>query len=206
MILSRFLSKRGRTRFSGPLAVLLCLTLLTVIPSIYAQRDDGRYAPRDDGRKENVDSINPGGNWREFDSEDRMTAARRVRFALTSDNNMRENRSVQARVDIFCENGKYKASEFTPGMSLGPPTHPGFWGQPKMEVMVRVNDKHSNRGWNWNGRALSMDKGSARELIGANIFRIEFLGRGGPEIAEFSPSGLDLSKVSHACDLTAKKP
>lgn len=142
----------------------------------------------------------------EFDSEDKMTAARRARFELVSDSYLRENRAVQSRVEIFCENGKYKSSEFTPGVSLGPPNRPGFWGQPQMEVTVRVDDKHSNHGWNWNGRALSMDKGTARELIGAQLFRIEFLARGGPEIAEFSPGGFDLSRIKHACDLTPKKP
>lgn len=75
-----------------------------------------------------------------------------------------------------------------------------------MEVVVRVDNSHSNHGWNWNGRSLAMDKGATRELIGAQIFRIEFLGRGGREIAEFSPGGIDLAGISHACDLTPKKP
>jgi hypothetical protein len=73
--------------------------------------------------------------------------------------------------------------------------------------MVRVNDKHSYHGWNWlRDRALSMDKGTTRELIGADIFKIEFGARGGREIAEFSPSGLDLNAVRQVCDLKPKKP
>lgn len=192
----QFLSKRGRKLFPILFVLMSCLALCVGIPSLYAQRDDTQQR----------DSISAGGKWWEFDSEDKMTAARRVRFELVSDSYLRENRSVQSRVEIFCENGKFKSAEFTPGVSLGPPNRPGFWGQPQMEVTVRVDNKHNNHGWNWNGRSLAMDKGTTRELIGAQLFRIEFLARGGPEIAEFSPGGLDLPRVSHACDLTPKKP
>ena len=180
------------------LVSLLCLAFAPAVPFLHAQRD---YAPRDSSS-----SVNVGGKWWEFDSEDRMTAARKATFTITSDSYLRSDQSAQSRVDIYCENGKFKHSEFTPGVSLGPPTHPGFWGQPQMEVLVRVNDKHSNHGWNWNGRSLSMDKGTTRELMGAQIFRIEFLARGGQEIAEFSPIGLDFSRIAHGCDLTPKKP
>jgi hypothetical protein len=76
-----------------------------------------------------------------------------------------------------------------------------------MEVMVRVDGAHSYHGWNWvRGRFLSMDKGTARELIGANIFNVQIRGRRGDEIAEFSPAALDLARVKQACDLTPKKP
>jgi hypothetical protein len=42
-------------------------------------------------------------------------------------------------------------------------------------------------------------------LLGAHVFKIEIRGRRGPEIAEFSPAGLDLGRVKQACDLTSKK-
>lgn len=135
-----------------------------------------------------------------------MTAVRRVRFEITSDNPLRENRAVQSRIEIFCEKGKFKAAEFTPGIMLGPPTHPGFWGQPKMEVRVRIDNNHGNRGWNWNGRSLLMDKNTVREMLGAQILRIEFLARNGPEIAEFSPGGIYLDRFTRGCDLTPKRP
>jgi hypothetical protein len=135
-----------------------------------------------------------------------MTAAKKVRFEINSDGTLRENRSVWSRIEIFCENGKYKSSAFTPGVTLGPPNRPGFWGQPQMEVTVRVDNKHDHHGWNWNGRSLAMDKGTTREMIGAQLFRIEFLARGGPEIVEFSPGGLDLARMAHACDLKPQKP
>jgi hypothetical protein len=35
---------------------------------------------------------------------------------------------------------------------------------------------------------------------------VEIRGRNGPEIAEFSPAGLDLARVKQACNLTPKQP
>jgi hypothetical protein len=150
--------------------------------------------------------ISAGGSWREYDSEDKMTAAHRVQFELVADNTLLDTRTFHPRVELYCENGSYKTSSFTPGVRLAPPNRPGFWGQPQMEVRVRADNGHSSHGWNWNGNFLAMDKGTARELIGAGVFKIEFLGYGGPQIAEFSPGGLDLSRVSKACGLTPKKP
>jgi hypothetical protein len=146
-----------------------------------------------------------GGNWTQYEYEDKMTAARNVRFELIANAGQHDLYS-QARVELLCENGRWRGANFTPGSRLGPPTHPGFWGQPKMEVMVRVDSRHHNHGWNWNGRFLAMDKGTTRELIGARIFNVEFLGPSGPQIAEFSPSGIDLTRVFKACGLAPKKP
>ena len=172
-------------------------------PSLLAQRS---YANAGYSQSDNLNTVNVGGKWWEFQSEDKMTAARRATFTITSNNYLGQNQGVQSRVDIYCEDGKYKRSEFTPGVSLGPPNRPGFWGQPQMEVTVRVDNKHDNHGWNWNGRSLAMDKNTTRELIGAQLFRIEFLAVGGPQIAEFSPGGLDFAKIAHGCELTPKKP
>ena len=64
-----------------------------------------------------------------------------------------------------------------------------------MEVMVRVDDAHGCEGWNWiRDRFLSMDKGTTR-AYSAPVFNVEIRGRYGPEIAEFSPSGLNLGHV-----------
>ena len=151
-------------------------------------------------------AVRAGGNWMENNSEDTMTAARRVRFTLRADGQPRQPEPFQPRVEILCENGSYKAANFTPGVRLAPPNRPGFWGQPQMEVTVRVDDSHSSHGWNWTPDFLAMDKGTIREMIGAQLFRIQYLGNGGPSIAEFSPAGLDLARVSKACGLTPKKP
>jgi len=37
------------------------------------------------------DGMNAGGKWVEFKSEDKMTAAKRVRFELLADNSFRED-------------------------------------------------------------------------------------------------------------------
>lgn len=153
------------------------------------------------------DGVSVGGKWIEFRSEDKMTAAKKVRFELQSDNYLSLSPDYKPRVELVCTNRKYTYADFNPGMPLGPPNRPGFWGQPQIEVMVRVDDTHHYHGWNWiRGRFLSMDKGTARELIGARIFKVEIPGRRGPEIAEFSPAGLDLARVKQDCDLNPKKP
>jgi hypothetical protein len=153
------------------------------------------------------DGVSGGGKWFEFRSEDKMTAARKIRFELLADNYLSEDPEYKPRIELMCTNGKFTYADFNPGIRLGPPNRPGFWGQPQMEVMVRVDDAHSHHGWNWiRGRFLSMDKGTTRELIGARVFKIQIPGRNGPEIAEFSPAGFNLGRVRDACDLTPKKP
>ncbi len=153
------------------------------------------------------DGVSAGGKWMEFRSEDKMTGAKKVRFELLADNYLAEDPDYKPRVQVACSNGKYTDSDFNPGIRLGPPNRPGFWGQPQMEVMVRVDDAHSSHGWNWvRDRFLSMDKGTTRELIGARVFKVQIRGRNGTEIAEFSPAGLDLGRVKQSCDLTPKKP
>ena len=152
------------------------------------------------------DGVSAGGNWVEFHSEDKMTAAKKVRFELLSDNYLSEDPDYKPRIELVCTNGKYTYSDFNPGMRLGPPNRPGFWGQPQMEVLVRFDDSHGYHAWNWiRDRFLSMDKGTTRALLGAHVFKVEIRGRRGPEIAEFSPAGLDVERVKHACDLTPKR-
>ena len=153
------------------------------------------------------DGISAGGKWLAFRSEDKMTGAKKVRFELLSDNYLSEDPDYKPRIELVCTDNKYTSADFNPGIRLGPPDRPGFWGQPQMEVVVRVDDAHDHHGWNWNrDRFLSMDKGTTRELIGARVFKVEIPGRKGPEIAEFSPAGLDLVHVKQACDLTPRKP
>jgi hypothetical protein len=181
-------------------AVLACVTLLGTVSAI-AQR--GAMSPNQDER----DGVSAGGKWMEFQSEDKMTGAKRVRFELLADNYFREDPNYAPRVELFCENDKLKLADFNPGVRLPPPNRPGFWGQPQLEVMVRIDDTHGYHGWNWvRGHFLSMDKGTTRGLIGAQVFKVELPTRSGRQIAEFSPAGLDLDRVRKACDLTPKKP
>jgi len=181
-------------------AVLACVTLLCGV-SAFAQ--GGAMSPYQDEK----DGVSAGGKWMEFQSEDKMTGAKKVRFELLSDNYFREDADYKPRVELFCEEGKLKFSDFNPGIKLPPPNRPGFWGQPQLEVMVRIDDVHNYHGWNWErDRFLSMDKGTTRGLIGAQVFKIELPTRSGRQIAEFSPAGLNLDEVRKACDLTPKKP
>jgi hypothetical protein len=181
-------------------AVLACVILFCTAFA-FAQR--GAMSPNQDER----DGVSVGGKWMMFQSEDKMTGAKRVRLELLADNYFREDPNYPPRVELFCEDGKLKLGDFNPGVRLPPPNRPGFWGQPQLEVMVRIDDTHGNHGWNWvRGHFLSMDKGTVRGLIGAQIFKVELPTRSGRQIAEFSPAGLDVEQVRRACDLTPKKP
>jgi hypothetical protein len=153
------------------------------------------------------DGVNDGGNWYEFSSTDKMTGANKVRFELQSNNYFREDNGYKPRVSLVCINGKLKYADFNPGVRLVYPNRPGFWGQPQLEVQVRVDETHYFKGWNWmRGRFLSMDKGTVRGMLSAQVFNIALPTRSGRQIAEFSPAGLNLERIRQACDLTPKKP
>jgi hypothetical protein len=153
------------------------------------------------------DGVSAGGNWLEFASTDKMSGAKKVRIELQSNNYFKEDSEYKPRVTLYCSDGKLKLAEFNPGMRLVPPNRPGWWGQPQLEVEVRADDVHYFKGWNWmRGHFLSMDKGTVRGMMGANIFNIALPTRSGRQIAEFSPSGLNFDRVKQACDLTPKKP
>jgi len=177
------------------------LAFLTLAVSAFAQ--GGAMSPYQNEK----DGVSAGGKWMEFASEDQMTGAKKVRFELLADNYFREDPDYKPRVELFCSDGKLKLADFNPGERLGPPNRPGFWGQPQLEVMVRIDGKHEYHGWNWvRGHFLSMDKGTTRGMIGGQVFKVELPTRSGQQIAEFSPAGLNLDRVRQACDITPKKP
>jgi hypothetical protein len=183
---------------AGFAAVVL---LAAAAVSLFAQQ--GSMSPYQDEQ----DGVSAGGKWMVFRREDKMTAAKKVRFELTANNYLREDPDSKPRVELVCSNGKYEYADFNPGERLGRPDYPGFWGQPKMEVMVRIDGYHDHKGWNWvRGRFLAMDKGTIRGMLNAEVFNLEIRTRSGPQIAEFSPAGLNLDEVKHACDLTPHKP
>jgi hypothetical protein len=154
-----------------------------------------------------ADGVSAGGNWLEFSSTDKMTGANKVRFELQSNNYFKEDQNYKPRVNLYCSNGKLKLGDFNPGVRLPPPNRPGWWGQPQLEVEVRVDEVHYFKGWNWmRGHFLSMDKGTVRGLMGAQVFNVALPTRSGRQIAEFSPSGLNFDQVKQACDLTPRKP
>jgi hypothetical protein len=149
--------------------------------------------------------VSAGGSWMEYDNVDPMTGYKEARFSLTSTTMLRDGRE-NAIVQVFCNHGKYKQGDFRPNGRLGRPEFPGFWGQPQMRVYVRADDRHFHRDWNWHGDSLAMDKDTVRAMIGAQIFNVEFRTPRGPQIAEFSPAGLDQARFQDACHLTPKKP
>ncbi len=182
---------------------LFLLAIFVLAAAAFASAQTGAMSPY----QGESDGINVGGNWLEFTSTDKMTGAHKVRFELQSNNYFKEDSEYKPRVNLYCSNGKLKLGDFNPGVRLPPPNRPGWWGQPQLEVEVRVDDVHYFKGWNWmRGHFLSMDKGTVRGMIGAQIFNIALPTRSGRQIAEFSPAGLNLDGVRQACDLTPKKP
>jgi hypothetical protein len=185
--------------FAG-LALIAGIALLCASPAFAQGGAMSPYQGEQDG-------VSAGGKWMSFSSEDKMTGAKRVRFELLAENYFKEDPEYKPRVELICEDGKYKLADFNPGVRV-PPNRPGFWGQPQHEVEVRIDDFHTYHGWNWGGRGhfLSMDKGTVRGMMGAHIFNVALRTRSGRQIAEFSPDGLDVDQVRKACDLTPKKP
>jgi hypothetical protein len=190
-----------RNKRFGLAAATVAASLMLIAASAFAQQ--GAMSPYQDEQ----DGVSAGGKWMEFRSEDKMTGAKKVRFELLANNYLREDPDDKPRIEIVCSDGKYQYADFSMGGRLGRPDYPGFWGQPKMEVMVRIDGSHDHKGWNWvRGRFLSMDKGTVRGVIGAQVFNLEVRTRTGYSIAEFSPGGLNLDEVKRACDLTPHKP
>lgn len=198
------LSRLFRGAIHSRLSTAAVYLFLMMGAASFACAQKGAMSPYQD----EADGVNAGGNWVEFTSTDKMTGATKVRFQLQSDNYFREDPNYRPRVNLYCNNGKLKLADFNPGVRLPPPNRPGFWGQPQLEVEVRIDDTHFYKGWNWAGgrNFLSMDKGTVRGLINAQVFNIALPTRSGRQIAEFSPAGLNLDRVRQACDLTPKKP
>jgi len=148
----------GQAIGSG-MAAKAALSSLVLGAAAFAGAQTGAMSPN----QGESDGVSAGGKWLEFASTDKMTGANKVRFELQSDNYFKEDSGYRPRVNLYCSNGKLKLADFNPGVRLLPPNRPGFWGQPQLEVEVRVDGVHYFKGWNWlRGHYLSMDKGTAR--------------------------------------------
>src|SRR5258707_287063 len=197
-LLRNAFQNKSRYRLTAVFSIFLLMTLAAL--AVVHECAMSPYQVEKDG-------VSVRGQWKEFHSEDKMTGAKKVWFVLVATNYCTEDPDSKPRVAIVCSNGKYQYGDFSPGERLGHPDYLGFWGQPKMEVMVRIDGSHDHKGWNWvRGRFLAMDKGTVRGMIGAEIFNVEVRTRSGPQIAEFSPAGLNLDEVRKSCDLTPHKP
>lgn len=190
-------TKKGLDCFAASVALVCAFLGCIAILSAHAQN---RNAPQGGDTQDRVAPISAGGNWLEYDSRDPMTDVKRARFELKGNNPLRDS-SENPRINIYCENGKFLFGHFDPYVKVDP-NRPGFWGQPQVEVLVRVDSNSDRHGWNWNGHFLSMDKGTVRKVIGGTIFKVQMPGPGVPDnIATFSPAGLNLGQFKNACDL-----
>ena len=161
---------RNKNLYTRPVAAALAAFLWVVAAAVSARAQKGAMSPYQDEK----DGVSAGGKWMEFQSEDKMTGAKKVRFELLANNYFKEDPDYNPRVELVCSNGKYERADFNLGLNWEGPTIPGFWGQPKMEVMVRIDGSHDHKGWNWvRGRFLDMDKGTVRGMIGAQVFNVE---------------------------------
>ncbi len=147
-----------------------------------------------------------GGKWTKYEEEEKMTGDKRVKFELPADNFL-ANGDRRPEIMLFCVGGKLKLGDFHPNLRMSGPNRASFWGRPQMRVTVRVDHSHSKHNWNWvNGDFLAMDEDTTRELLGAQVFKIEFNTKEGPQIADFSPAGINLEMVHQACRLKPEKP
>jgi hypothetical protein len=196
---SRFSFPAASSGFAGKTALMF---LLFITWSAAALAQSGAMSPN----QGESDGVSVGGKWLEFSSADKMTGAKNVRFELQSNNYFREDTNYKPRVNLICSGGKLRLAEFNPGMKLPPPNRIIF-GQPELEVRVRIDDYNGFKHWRWlRGRYLSMDKDTTRGLMSGQVFNIELPTFRSREIAEFSPAGLDFGRVREACDLKPKKP
>ena len=194
---------RNKNHYGLVAKAALAAIFLTAVAAVSAIAQEGAMSPYPDEQ----DGVSAGGKWMEFQSVEKMTGAKKVRFQLLANNYFKEDPDSKPRVALVCKDGKLAYGDFHPGERLGRPDYPGFWGQPKMEVRVRIDGYHDHKGWNWvRGHFLAMDKGTIRGLIGAEVFNVEVRTRSGAQIAEFSPAGLNLEEVRKDCDLTPHKP
>jgi hypothetical protein len=185
----------------GAVAAQAILAGIALFTAVAALAQDGAMSPYQGEQ----DGVSAGGKWMEFKSEDKMTGAKRVRFELLAENYFKEDSDYKPRVELICQEGKLKVGSFNPAVRIGP-NRPGWWGQPQLEVEVRIDEVHNYHGWNWQGRFVAMDKGTIRGLMQAHVFNIALPTRSGQQIAEFQPDGLNLDEVRKACDLTPKRP
>jgi len=143
-----------------------------------------------------------GGKWVETAAvEEKMTGKQRIRFELEADNFLR-GAEARPKIILFCVGGKLKLGDFRPNVRLAPPNRESFGGRPRLKVMVRVDNTHYNKNWDWvNGDFLAMDEDTVRKLIKSSIFKIQIDTRQGVQIAEFSTGGLNLALVKQDCSL-----
>ena len=162
-------------------AFFVCLTLLCAA-SAFAQ--GGSMSPYQDEK----DGVSAGGKWMKFQSDDKMTGAKKVRFELLADNFFKEDPDYKPRVDLYCEAESSSWPTSIPACACLLPIAPASGASRKWKSRSASTTVTPIKGWNWvRGHFLSMDKGTTRGLLGAQVFNVALPTRNGREIAEFSP-------------------
>ncbi len=120
------------------------------------------------------DGVSAGGKWMKFQSEDKMTGAKKVRFELLSNNYFKRRSRLQAQSRTDLRRRQVQTGRL---QSRRPaclrPTVPASGASLSWKSEVRIDDVHDYHGWNWErGHFLSMDKGTTRGLIGAQVFNV----------------------------------
>src|SRR5579863_5964496 len=122
-LLAVFRVQLGRDRFAREVSLKLfsllhnrnrhavavfATALLLAAAAVSATAQKGAMSPNQDEQ----DGVSAGGNWMEFQSEDKMTGARHVRFELLANNYLKGDKDYKPRVELVCTDGKYKYADF----------------------------------------------------------------------------------------------
>lgn len=163
------------------------------------------------------DSTKAGGNWRAYDwnwpSGD-PKVSHKVAFELEADDPIsfewlekgaRRAGSGKPRITLFCIDGRLiNTFLYTPDAPIDIDTlRPVDRVKPSF---VQADGKRRQHDWTWDLHFAFVDKGSARELLGAQSYQTETPGKQGTVVSTFSPTGIDLNWVLHSCGLTPAKP
>ena len=105
-----------------PRAVLFCFAVLSFSfgALAVASAQSGRMSPYQGEQ----DGVSAGGNWLEFDSTDKMTGEKKVRFELQSNNYFKEDPNYKPRVNLDLHQRKAEARRLqsrSPAPSAQPP-------------------------------------------------------------------------------------
>ena len=95
-------SRQTRIDFPSCQTAFVCVTLVCAASAFAQTRTMSPYQDEQDG-------ISAGGKWMQYQSVDKMTAAKKVRFELLADNYFKEDPDYKPRVELYCEDGKLQA-------------------------------------------------------------------------------------------------
>jgi hypothetical protein len=163
------------------------------------------YPPAQDSPSRTVDA---GGKWTAHITEDKFTSKPFTRFELTGDESItggQESGYPSFEIDCAFKDGKVRwvTSRLNSSVALGPPNMPSpLTGAPEQIVKLRANDKYYNHHWVMGPRAHSffVDKDATKEILRSTNARVEFRDRANrPQVAIFSPAGLDRELLKKSC-------